>query len=168
MPRASQEQSNSSCRRSKSLWTLSNSSAIFEAIEFYTCPFSFSNGFFWFRTPPPNSPGLMSFSGSCRGACRSLQHSSCRLQPAMDFPWPRSCCFLLRCQRRCRIPCSGRRRGAHGIVRDGTTVIFVAVLDDLNLCLSGNLGCSFIVLGRAAWLAVLPLTGPVITVLHPE
>ena len=109
----------------------------------------------------------MSFSGSCRG-------------PVVRFS-----IHLVGCNKRWTSPGLDRaasfsvasavaeslvvgRRGAHGIVRDGTTVIFVAVLDDLNFCLSGNLGCSFVVLGRAAWLAVLPLMGPVITVLHPE
>ena len=38
------------------------------------------------------------------------------------------------------------------------------VHDDLNLCQSRNIGCPLIVLGRAAWLAVLPLTGLVIIV----
>ena len=86
------------------------------------------------------------------------------VQQAMEFPQPRPCSVLLRCQRHCGI--TGRRclRNAHSIVPNGMSVISVTALDDLNLCYSRNLGCLLVVLCQITSLAVLPLTGLVITV----
>ena len=81
------------------------------------------------------------------------------VQQVMKFPEPRSYSVLLRCQRHCRITGRGCLRDAHSSVRNGKSVIPVTPLDDLNLCYSRNLGRSLVVLGRVAWLAVLPLTG---------
>ena len=82
----------------------------------------------------------------------------------MKFPQPRSYSILLRCKRQCGITGRGCLLDAHSLVRNGTSVICVTTLDDLNLCFSRNLGCSLGVLGRITWLTVSPLTGPVIVV----
>ena len=80
-----------------------------------------------------------------------------------SFSQPRPNSVLLRCQSRCRITGRGCELDAYSIVRDGTSLISVTALDDLNFFNSRNLGRSLLVLGRVAWLAVSPLTGPVIT-----